>query len=249
MPHAARTKGASGYYHVVPKGIADQIIFEDDGDRRYYLELLREAKEKTGLRVHAYCLMSNHVHLVVEDSDDHLADALKYLHERYAMRFAEKIGRTGGIFRKPYWSEPIETDDYLLCAVRYTHANPAAAGICRASAYPWSSVGDYLGRGTGIADTATVLDMLGGRSGFVEFSAAANGTAFAFPGSKLKAHLTDDEAVRIARDILGRDSVNLAKADKNERAEAVVLLWRRGFTAKQISRICGLSERTILRMT
>ncbi len=249
MPHSARKKSESGYYHVVPKGIADQIIFEDDEDRALYVELLRKAKAETGIRLHAYCLMSNHTHLVIEDEHDRLAEAMKYLHERYAMHYAEKIGRTGGIFRKPYWSEPIDTDGYLLCAVRYTHANPAAAGICPASVYEWSSARDYLGRAGGIADTSMVLEMLGGKDGFIEFSKMSNATAFPFPGSRLKAHLSDDEAVRIAREVLGRDNINLAKASPEERGAALQLLAERGFTTRQVSRICGLGKSTVARFS
>ena len=99
MPHSARKKSESGYYHVVPKGIADQIIFEDDEDRALYVELLRKAKAETGIRLHAYCLMSNHTHLVIEDEHDRLAEAMKYLHERYAMHYAEKMVPPG-------WTEP-----------------------------------------------------------------------------------------------------------------------------------------------
>ncbi|MBQ9007341.1 MAG: transposase [Atopobiaceae bacterium] len=247
MPHTARKKGNSGFYHVVPKGIADQLIFENDIDRRYYLKLLREAIERTNLRVHAYCLMSNHVHLIVEDEADQLAAAMKYVHERYAMMFAEKIGRTGGIFRKPYWSEPIDTDEHFLCAVRYTHANPAAAGICRSSEYEWSSVKDYLGR-PGMTETKLVLEMLGGRDAFIRFSAACNSTAFPFSGSKLKSHLTDDEALRIAVDVLGRDGVNLASANKDQVVTSVSMLKRRGFSTRQVSRICGISQSAAARI-
>ena len=249
MPHTARKKSESGYYHVVPKGIADQIIFEDDEDRALYVELLRKAKAETGIRLHAYCLMSNHTHLVIEDEHDQLAEAMKYLHERYAMHYAEKIGRTGGIFRKPYWSEPIDTDGHLLCAARYAHANPAAAGICPASVYEWSSARDYLGRTGGIADTSMVLEMLGGKDGFIEFSQMSNATALPFPGSKLKAHLSDDEAARIAREVLGRDNINLAKASQEERRTALQLLAERGFTTRQISRICGLGKSTVSRFS
>ena len=247
MPHVARIRGRSGYYHVVPKGIADQLIFENDDDRKYYLRLLGEAAQQTGILVHAYCLMSNHTHLVLEDAAGKLPDAMKYLHERYAMRYASRSGRKGGVFRKPYWSEPIENDSYLLCAVRYVHANPAAAGICPASAYTWSSAKDYLGR-RGLTSTALVLDLLGGRDGFIAFSASANSTALPFPGSRLKAHLSDDEAFRIALGIFGRDGLNLAKATREERSAAVTCLAQRGFTTRQIARICNISQSSVARL-
>lgn len=126
VPHAARKRSASGFYHVVPKGMSGQIIFESDSDRSLYIKLLTEAKALHDVAIHAYCLMSNHVHLAVEDPKEHLSDFMKYVHERYGTYFAGKTGRTGGIFRTPFWSEPIETDTYLLCAVRYVHAHPVS---------------------------------------------------------------------------------------------------------------------------
>ena len=240
MPKAARVKSASGYYHVVPKGIADQLIFEDDLDRSMYLELLRKAKTEVGIKLHAYCLMSNHVHLVVEDEHDMLSEFMKYVTERYAMYYAKQIGRTGGVFRKPFWSEPIESDEHLLSAVRYVHANPAAAGICPASAYEWSSAKDYLGRETEITDTETVLDMLGGRDGFIEFSKPSHTTATPFPGSSLTNHLSDDEALAIAKAVLGDTGINLSACDRGVQSAGIVELFQRGFSVPQIARITGV---------
>lgn len=102
MPHASREKSASGYYHVVPKGLGDQILFEDDGEREEYLDYLANSKEQYGFLLHAYCLMSNHVHLIIEDPEDNLSQAMKYVHERYAMAHSARVGRKGGIFAKPY---------------------------------------------------------------------------------------------------------------------------------------------------
>ncbi|MDO4404606.1 MAG: transposase [Atopobiaceae bacterium] len=247
MPHGARKRSKSGYYHIVPKGIADQIIFENDADRELYVRLLYEAMRQGNLLLHAYVLMSNHTHLIVEDTGAGIADAMKYLHERYGTHFAEKTGRTGGILRRPYWSEPIETNNHLLCAVRYVHANPSAAGICPASAYAWSSAKDYLGR-DGIAYTETVLDMLGGRNGFIEWSKASNGTAVPFSGSKLTAHLSDSEALEIARGIMQCNDTNLAKIDEEKRDEIVVNLHERGFSNRQITRITGVGPYVIKRI-
>ena len=246
MPHQARKKSESGFYHVVPKGIADQLVFQDDADRKLYLELLAEAKEEHHLLLHAYVLMSNHTHLLIEDPKNELADAMKFVHERYAMHYAEKIGRTGGIFRKPYWSEPVDTDNHLICAVRYIHANPAAAGICAASAYDYSSAKDYLGR-EGITDTQMVLEMLGGREGFIDWSQAAKSTFHAFPGSRLTGHLSDSEATTICQAILQRSNTSLAGVPSAERVEMVKLLYERGLGVSQIARATGLGRRTVQR--
>jgi REP element-mobilizing transposase RayT len=246
MPHRARTRSGSGFYHVVPKGIGDQIIFEDDDDRTLYVQLLAEAKRETGIKLHAYCLMSNHTHLVVQGPHDTMSAAMKYVHERYAKWYAEKIGRTGGILRKPFWSEPIEKDEYLLCAVRYVHANPANALICKAAAYEWSSAKDYLGR-VGIADTSMVLDMLGGRKGFIEFSQPKNSTLLPFPKSRLSNHESDDEMLQIARVVLGENPHLLITHDKATRDRGIALLASRGFARNQIMRLTGAGRRTVER--
>ena len=248
MPHLARQKSESGYYHVIPKGLGDQIIFEDDADRHFYIQLLGEAKVETKIKIHAYCLMSNHVHLVLEDANDKMAHALKYVHERYGVYFANKTGRRGGIFGKHNWSEPIETDNYLLCAVRYVHANPAAAGICAASVYEWSSALDYLGkRANGITDTDMVLGMCGGVNGFVQFSKPRNWTLLPFEGSRLKYHLSDDEALCIAKGIAGETVVSLKACEIEERHKAVKALFTQGFSKDRIARITGLGRKEIAR--
>lgn len=238
MPHVARKLSESGYYHVVPKGAGERILFSDDEDRELYVDLLAVARCDFGLLIHAYCLMSNHVHMVLEDRRGLLGESMKYVHERYAQHYAEKVGQRGSVFRRPYWSEPIEDDARLLCAVRYVHANPAVAGICMASAYQWSSVKDYLGR-SGITDTGMVLGMLGGRAGFIDFSKASRSTAYPFEGSKLRLHMSDDEMLRLATHILGHDP--RAKST----IEEAQLLKSRGFAAAQVERLTGFSRRSI----
>ncbi len=241
MPHAARRISESGYYHVVPKGIGDRIIFENDDDRTYYRRLLKAAKSFAGCLLLAYCLMSNHVHLVVEAlHGDALAAYMKYIDERYATYFARKTGQPGGILRRPFWSEPIKAEGHLLSAVRYVHANPAAAGICPASAYEWSSAKDYLGR-PGIADTSMVLDLCGGLEGFVQLSRQMPGCARPFSTSKLKGHLTDDEVLRIAQLTIGENTLrSIGSLPPEHRDKCLRELKATGLTIRQIQRITGL---------
>ena len=244
MPHRGRAQSESGFYHAVPKGLNDQILFESDGDRRFYISLLRRAQEETGAQIHAYCLMSNHVHLVLEATKDALGMFLKFVHERYGSYFANKTGRRGGIFYRPSWSEPIETDEHLLCAVRYVHANPTAAGICPPFDYEWSSAKDYLGR-RGITRIELVLNMLGGVTGFLEFSRPEHGTALPFEGSALRGHLTDEEAAHIASDVLGQPADGLAAASPEHRRESLRLLRNRGLSVRQLARVCGLGKHSV----
>lgn len=244
MPHSARKKSISGYYHVVPKGMHNQILFDSDNDRKLYIDLLYQAKKTYGLLIHAYCLMDNHVHLILEDSDDNLPGFMKFVNERYGMHLAESTGRSGGIFVRHLWSEPIEKESYLLCAVRYVHANPAAAGLSPASVYPWSSAKDYLGR-RGVTDTDMVLNLLGGREGFIAWSKAGNSTFLPFPASRIGRHLSDEEMKRIASSIVGFDVDTLASMSIDKRANMVGLLVERGMPISTLSRFTGLGRKEI----
>ena len=130
MPRVARTKSASGIYHVVMRGVGRQLIFEDDDDRRALLEKLGKLSDEGCLTVYAWCLMSNHFHLLIKEGCEPIASAMKRLGVSYAMRFNLKTGRVGHVFQDRFSSEPVESDEYFLTVVRYIHNNPQKAGMC-----------------------------------------------------------------------------------------------------------------------
>lgn len=239
MPRAAVMPSESGFRHAVPKGESDRPLFIDDDDRVRYLELLKRAQEEYDFIVIAYCLMGNHVHLLVEGED--FSAAMKFIDERYGTYFKKKAGLSGRTFRRPLWSEPVETEERLLCTVRYIHANPEVAGIAHALAYRWSSAQEYLGR-PGIAHTALVLDMIGGPDRFVEFSAEYV-SAQPFPGSKLRAHISEDEILRVARNAIGEEELRTIRGQSTSRQRALLCrLGEVGLTRSQCARVTGLSE-------
>lgn len=252
MPHGERKKSETGFYHVVVKGDGGQILFEGDGDRKRFLEELKRAKADHGIAVHAYCLMSNHVHLLVEDAGegrDGLGPFMKQLCERYAMHFRKRTGRVGHVFQGRYWSEPIGSDEYFLACLRYIHANPEPAGIGPASGYTWSSYSEYAGKpGFGVASTELALGLLGGPSGFESFQENGGAFARAFPKSSLVRHLSYDELLRIAKNVLGEETfARLKEMDPDERAENLRMLAAAGFTESQIARLTGIGRSSIVR--
>ena len=247
MPHAQRKKSETGFYHVVLKGDGSQVIFESDADRRRFIAELEGALENHDVDVHAYCLMSNHVHLLVEDREGVLSQFMKRLGERYAMYFRKVTGRVGHVFQGRFWSEPVESDEYFLAALRYIHANPEPAGICNARDYRWSSYGDYVGKGS-LTKTDLALGLLGGAAGFEQFQAPGGSFAKPFPNSKLARHLSYDGLTRIAVKILGRGTLNSLKAiPPKERNPHIEKLSRAGFTDSQIARITGIGQSVIHR--
>ncbi len=142
MPRQARQKAESGYYHIMNRGNERRSIFMDDEDRQKYLDLLARQVGKGNVDVLAYCLMDNHIHLLIREgaNENGLTAAMRSLGTAYVGYFNEKYNRSGHLFQNRYKGEAVENEAYLLTALRYIHQNPVKAGICSAVAdYPWSS--------------------------------------------------------------------------------------------------------------
>ena len=242
MPRAARARSESGFYHVVAKGNGGQNLFEDASDYRAFLELVSAAAEKCGMSVHAYCLMSNHVHLLLEDQGGRLSDFMKSLATGYAIRFNAKTGHIGHVFQQRFKSQPVEDEAHLLQAVRYIHNNPAKAGMCSADEYPWSSYHEYASGIQGIATVTLALGMCGGREGFRAFQ-AEGGDDYRFGQ---RSRVTDAEAREVAQRILGDIAPGDVKAMERPRRNALLFdLKDAGLSVRQIERLTGIGRGTI----
>ncbi|MGE5397741.1 MAG: REP-associated tyrosine transposase [Chitinophagales bacterium] len=145
MPRHQRILTETGTYHVMMRGNERKNLFLDDHDRQRFLETLFSKKQETGLFLYAYCLMDNHVHLLVREGKESLATTMKRVSTSYVYYFNQKNQRIGHLFQDRFKSEPIEDDSYLLAAARYIHNNPVKAGIVeKADKYRWSSYSSYL---------------------------------------------------------------------------------------------------------
>jgi len=109
-------------------------------------EIVAENVPEAGARVHAFCWMTNHLHLLVQIADTPLAKLMQRVSMRYARYRHALLRTTGHLFEKRYGARHIQDDDYFLTVLRYIHRNPCAAGLAgEPAAYPWSSHADYLG--------------------------------------------------------------------------------------------------------
>ena len=135
-------------HHVTQRGNARQVIFDDDADRITYLELLRQYSENYGLSLLGYCLMSNHVHLVVvPHALDALAQSLKQGHGRYAAYWNARRSGTGHVWQGRFYSCPLD-EAHLWRALRYVELNPVRAGMAvDAGSWRWSSAAAHCGLG------------------------------------------------------------------------------------------------------
>lgn len=118
-------------YHVTFRGNARQEIFRQDADRLRFLESLSERVERYGVRLYVYCLMSNHVHLLMETPNGNLSEFMGSLLTSYCTYFNLRHRRTGHLLENRYKSPLVEGDEYLLKLCRYVHLNPVYVGEWR----------------------------------------------------------------------------------------------------------------------
>ena len=153
MTRRLREKSGTGIYHVMLRGINRQDIFEDEEDYMQMTTILRgqsERYDEQGMRLppfcifYAYCLMSNHLHLLVQEREENVSEVMKRVGVTYAHYFNKKYERNGHLFQDRFRSEPVDTIEYFVTLLRYIHQNPLKAGIVEnISDYPWSSWKEY----------------------------------------------------------------------------------------------------------
>lgn len=147
MPRQVRIKGEYSVYHIIQRGNKRKNLFLSDADRLKFIDTLQKTREKYNFAVYAYCLMSNHVHLLIDDNGNDVSAIIKSINISYAQYFNRIYRRCGHLFQDRFRSELINDDGYLLEVSRYIHNNPVKAGIVREpSDYPWSSFNIYLGK-------------------------------------------------------------------------------------------------------
>ena len=150
MPRQLRIQYEGAIYHLLNRGDRREEIFRDDLDRESFLQTLGAACEKTGWQVHAYCLMGNHFHLVIETPRANLVAGMKWLLGTYTMRFNRRHKLSGHLFAGRYKSLLIDERDldYLRAVCDYVHLNPVRAGLVKRreplEKYAWSSYPSYL---------------------------------------------------------------------------------------------------------
>ena len=164
MPRTARIAPSGHVYHVLTRGNNRQDVFRDEVDFRKYLELLLHYKEKYHFKMYHYVLMTNHVHLVIEPTEDggNLSEIMKGVNLAYAQHYKRRYSHTGHFWQDRYKSIIISKDDYLLACGSYVELNPVRAKIVDdPMKYPWSSYRVYAyGKKNVIVDEHPVYTQL-----------------------------------------------------------------------------------------
>ncbi len=244
MPRQARRKSESGIYHIMLRGINQQQIFEDDEDSIRFLETLSKYKEQCGYIIYAYCLMGNHVHILLKEGKEDLTLVLKRIAGSFVYWYNLKYRRSGHLFQDRFKSEPVENDEYFLTVIRYIHQNPVKAGICKnINVYKFSSYNEYLNNAT-LIDPDFCLGIID-KEQFIEFNNEFNND-ICLDISDNNFRLTDDEALKIIWKICRCKSVSdFQKFDKVKRNYYIEKFHEQGLSIRQISRLTGLSRKVV----
>ena len=243
----ARVCGESGIYHVVSRGVGQQIIFETDADRRRYLESLQNLMPESSGTLLAWCLMDNHVHLLVRQPLDELSALMRRLNSGYALYFNLVHGRSGHLFQGRFRSEPVDTEEYLMTVVRYIHQNPWKAEMTSDCQYEWSSYGLYAS-GNVPAGAEIVMDVFGSADAFRAFHGNSDFDATCIDVTQRRMHADDDCALETALELFGDSGLGEVKSlPRKERDAALVKLKARGLSIRQVQRLTGVSIGVISR--
>ena len=244
MVRSARIQSAANMYHAVARGVSRRIIYEDDKDRTQFLDSLAELAREHDAKVHAWCLMSNHYHLLLEIDFERLPIMMKALNSVHALRFNIRHDRVGHLFQGRFKSEPVDTDERFLTVLRYIHQNPVKAGLVETCDYPWSSYRAYVGmEPPRFEETALALELLGGADGLATFHEKVDFKAVCCDVGSGRKTVEDDEALRVARAVLGDVAVeSVCGLDKASRNESIRALKDARLSIRQIERLTGISR-------
>jgi REP element-mobilizing transposase RayT len=130
MPRIARSLLPDGTFHVTARGVGREPIFRDGIDYAEFARQLNVVREEYAWTLHAYCLLPNHYHLVIEAKQNDLSGGMHKLNGRYARRFNQRYDRAGHVFQNRFSSYVIESEEHFLRALEYVRANPVNAGLC-----------------------------------------------------------------------------------------------------------------------
>lgn len=241
MPRGPRVKNEFNIYHVMLRGINRQQVFLEPEDDALFLDVLRECKALSGFKIYAYCLMGNHIHLLIRAEDEDISVVMKRIGIRFVQRINRRYGRSGHLFQDRYKSEVVKDDVYLLNLVRYIHQNPVKAGIAASAAeYLYSSYRDYVNQYTDpLTDTDYVFSIID-LSRFLELmDAPVSGTFLDIPEKPVG--LSDQKAISLIRKIARvQEMGEVQRLDTEKMDPAIVHLLAKGVSVRQLSRLTGI---------
>ncbi|HLS08525.1 transposase [Lentibacillus sp.] len=252
MARKPRKKSMNGIYHIMLRGVNQQIIFEDREDRVRLLRTISKCKKVSKFELYAYCLMNNHVHLLIKETEESISKVVQRISTGYVLWYNNKYERSGHLFQDRFRSETVEYTPGFMRVLRYIHQNPAKAGMVRdVSEYQWTSFHEYI-RYPSLVDTEFGLQLFSSDSQealqlFIDYMQTPNNDEFLDNHPKIKT--ADQDVIRFLEEKGIPSRSKMQQMAKGER-DALILELKKleGVTIRQLARVTGISKSVIDRI-
>ncbi len=243
MPRISRETFRSGFFHIMVQGINKEYIFKEKENKEKYMYLMKKYYSSYKLKIIAYCIMNNHVHLIIYSDDiNQISEYMHKINSIYAMDYNRNHKRVGYLFRDRYKSQYIYNKEYLLKCVKYIHMNPVKARIVvNECDYLYSSYNDFKNKSNFVDDS--VINLV--------FS---NEDEIAFFNNMTDIDIEimdidrDDENFKIAvKNYLKKRNISMEEIKNNKEYihDFIYNLMKKGYKQKQIAKEIGVSNATV----
>ena len=242
MSRKTRIISSTNTYHVMMRGVNKQLIFHEPRDYERMITTLGRYKEISQFELYAYCLMGNHIHLLIRSDHEPIGLAIKRIGDSYVFWYNKKYNRCGHLFQDRFKSIPVEDDVYFLTVLRYIIQNPVIAGICKhVEDYAFSSATDYCIAESGLSDTAMAKELMHGQNIRKYLNHIA---PFDIPDTDERHVISDKDATTIIS--VGKKNYHLNS--KKELAIFVRNMHDFGISIRQLARLTDIPKITIERI-
>ncbi|KHF38448.1 transposase [Halalkalibacter okhensis] len=252
MPRKPRTRSRSGIYHIIQRGVNQQLIFENDTDKIRFLLTLKRFKAMCQFELYGYCLMNNHIHLLLKEGEEPIALIMKRISSSYVYWYNQKYERNGHLFQERFKSENVEDRAYFLTVLRYIHQNPLKAGLTQSVfKRSWTSIEDYIYK-PDVVDVTFALD---------QFAADRTEALQRFKdymqhvsddlclNADVQVRVSDSEIKQYMNEYGIESSSRLQQLEKENRNDILRKLKKvDGISLRQLSRVTGISKSVIQRL-
>ena len=240
MSRVSRIKSSTGLYHVMLRGVDKRIIFTDDMDRIVFLKRIERVKRISDFKLYAYCLMDNHVHMLIGEGNEPLEVVFKRIGVSYVSYFNSKHQLCGHLYQDRFRSEPIETQSYFIDVLKYICQNPVKAGLCSdPSEYCWLGCCGFREESGLIDDPKDIVSL--NELSMKEW--IEKDCTDVHIDNITKARYTDRDAINILCSACKCTYIQeIGGWDKERRNRAIADGLSAGLSARQISRVTGIGR-------
>lgn len=159
MPRKLRVEYPGAFYHVMCRGNNGEYILTEE--KKEYVRFIMKYKERYKFKVYAYCIMDNHIHLLLETSEVPLSKVMQGIQQSFTQYYNKKYNRTGHVFQQRYKAQLCDKERYLWQLIKYIHYNPVEAGLKQGLDYKWSSHNSYItGKNDALVEVSFILGMI-----------------------------------------------------------------------------------------